>query len=125
MAVVKCYECKYFSHRLIIENGKISDVKLGVFTVTGSTGNPHAVRLFSKEFCTRPSSGLCYHILIAAKLSIGMNVHGCSHKKINLSQVLQNSRSRKDETFGRKDLDVEITNQLQIYRLLVIQMWNL
>lgn len=97
---MKCYDCIFF-HRLIIENNKIShNVKLGVFTVIGTTGNPHAVRLFPKESCTCPSNDLCYH-LIAAKLSIGMNVQSCS-RRVNLSQLRQNTRSRKDKKSGRK-----------------------
>ena len=87
--------------RSIIENDKIChNIKLRVFTVIGTTGNPHAVRLFPKESCTCPSSSLCYHI-IAAKLSIGMNLRDCSCK-VNLSQLRWNARSKKDKNSGRK-----------------------
>ena len=66
----------------------------------GTTGNAHAVRLFPKESCTCPSTNLCYHI-IAAKLSIGMNLQDYTHK-VNLSQLRRNTRSKKDKNSGRK-----------------------
>ena len=66
----------------------------------GTTGNPHAVRLFPNESCTCPSSSVCYHI-IAARLSIGMNLTNCS-RKVNLSQLRRNTRSKKDKNSGRK-----------------------
>ena len=66
----------------------------------GTTGNAHAIRLFPKESCTCPSSGICYHI-IAAKLSIGMSVQPCAHK-VNLTQLRRNARSKKDKNSGRK-----------------------
>ena len=44
-------------YRSILEEGKISnDCKLGVFTIVGTGGNPHATRLFPKESCTCPST---------------------------------------------------------------------
>ena len=58
---------------MIIENGHVThNCKLGVFTVLGTTGNPHAVQLFPKETCTCPSTGLCYHIM-AVRMSIGID----------------------------------------------------
>ena len=90
-----------FMCRSIIENGKIShNVKLGVFTVMGTTGNPHAVCLFPRESCTCPSSSLCYHI-IAAKLSIGMKVQE-NYRKVNLTKLRHNTKSKKDKISGRK-----------------------
>ena len=92
--------CTYF-FRLIIENDQISfSAKLGVFTVVGTTGNAHAVRLFPKASCTCPSTGSCYHI-IAAKSSIGLDVTTKS-TIVNLSQLQRNTRAKKDKTSGRK-----------------------
>ena len=89
--------------RLIIEKGEINhNVKLGLFTVLGTTGNAHAVRLFPKESCTCPVSSLCYHI-IAAKLSIGMEVVcGGKSSKVNLTVLRQNTKAKKDKMSGRK-----------------------
>ena len=87
--------------RSIIENGCIShNHKLGVFTVVGTSGNPHAVKLFPKESCTCPSTSQCYHIL-AARISVGLEPT-TSQKKINLTQLRQKTRSRRDKKSGRK-----------------------
>lgn len=87
--------------RGILEEGKIShNYKLGVFTIVGTKGIPHAVRLFPKESCTCPSSTQCYHIL-AAKMSIGMEEKQ-SHGKINLTQLKRNARPRRNKKSGRK-----------------------
>ena len=87
--------------RSVIENGHISlSARLRVFTIVGTAGNAHAVRLFPKESCTCPSTGLCYHIM-AAKLSIGMNVLQ-NPPRVNLTQLRRNTRSKKDKTSGRK-----------------------
>ena len=77
--------------RLIIEKKQIShNLELGVFTVVGTTGKPHAICLFLKE---------CYHIL-AVRMSIGLE--GSSQKKINLTQLRRNTRSRAERKSGRK-----------------------
>ena len=68
--------------------------------MVGTAGNAHAVRLYPKESCTCPSTGLCYHIM-AVKLSIGMNVSPES-RTVNLTQLRRNTRGRKDKTSGRK-----------------------
>ena len=61
-----------FNHRFIIDQGHIShNEKLGVFTILGTAGNAHAVRLFPSESYTCPSTGRCYHI-IAALRSVGL-----------------------------------------------------
>ena len=84
--------------RSVIENGHISLIsRLRVFTIVGTAGNAHAVRLFPKESCTCPSTGLCYHIM-AAKLSIVLQ----NPPRVNLTQLLRNTRSKKDKTSGRK-----------------------
>lgn len=104
LAVVHIYKYEQscvFLFRSVIENDQISlSAKLGVFTIVGTTGNAHAVRLFPKESCTCPSTGLCYHI-VAAKLSIGLNVTTKS-TRVNLSQLRRNTRAKKDKTSGRK-----------------------
>ena len=88
--------------RVIIEGGNIShNVKLGVFTVEGTGGNAHCVRIFPKESCTCPSVSRCYHIM-AVRISIGLDKPDYKPKKINLSQLRRNTRSRKDKTSGRK-----------------------
>ena len=90
-----------FLCRMIIEKGNIThNCKLGVFTVLGTTGNPQAVRLFPKEDCTCPSTGLCYHIM-AVRISIGMDQQK-PLSKVNLSRLRRNARPKKDKTSGRK-----------------------
>ena len=88
--------------RAIIDGGKIShNEKLQAFTVEGTGGNVHAVRLFPTASCTCPATGSsCYHIL-AAKISIGIEDTKPLHK-VNLTMLRKNSRSRKDKTSGRK-----------------------
>ena len=57
----------------LIEDGKIvHNPQLKVFTVAGSK-DFYATKLYPKESCTCPAKKDCYHI-IAAKISIGMNV---------------------------------------------------
>ena len=92
----------YASYRTIIDDGRIShNEKLRTFTVEGTGGNPHAVRLFPTPSCTCPTSGSsCYHIL-AAKISIGMEDINPCHK-VNLTMLRKNVRSKKDKTSGRK-----------------------
>ena len=87
--------------RFIIENKLIShNQELGVFTVLGTTGRPHAIRIFPKESCTCPSTGRCYHIL-AVKMSIGLeDMDG--KQKVNLTQLRRNTRSRSQKKSGRK-----------------------
>ena len=73
---------------------------MGVFTVVGTTGKPHAIRLFPKESCTCPSTSRCYHIL-AVRMSIGLEDVD-SKQKVSLSQLRRNTRSRGDKKSGRK-----------------------
>ena len=85
----------------MLERGNIShNHKLSVFTVVGTTGNPHVVTLFPTEKCTCASTTHCYHIL-AARLSIGLE-DGKSKRKINLTQLKRNTRSKRDKKSGRK-----------------------
>ena len=73
---------------------------LGVFTVLGTTGNPHAIKLFPTESCTCPSTTRCYHI-IAVRMSIGLeDTH--SNRKINLTQLRRNTRGRMEKKSCRK-----------------------
>lgn len=71
---------------------------LGIFTVKGTNGTPHAVKLFPSESCSATSR--CYHI-IAAQLSIGLVNPGVP-KKVNLTQLRRNMRSRSERKSGRK-----------------------
>lgn len=97
---VYCIQSGY-GYRMLIDRGEIShNVKLGVFTVLGTTGTPHAVKLFPTQSCSCPSSGCCYHI-IAAQMSIGLE-SGSTQRKINLTQLRRNSRKKSDKTSGRK-----------------------
>ena len=73
---------------------------MGVFTVVGTSGNPHAVRVFPTESCTCPSTSQCYHIL-AVRISIGLD-DANSKKKVNLTQLRRNKRSRIEKRSGRK-----------------------
>ena len=74
--------------------------RLGVFTVIGTTGTPHAIKLFPKESCTCPSTSRCYHIL-AVRMTIGLEDVN-SRKKVNLTQLRRNVRSRNEKKSGRK-----------------------
>lgn len=88
-------------NRAIIDDGKIShNPSLGVFTVVGTTGNPHAVRLFPSVTCTCPSTSSCYHVL-AVKLSVGLE-DSEAKRKINLTQLRRNVQSRVEKKSGRK-----------------------
>ena len=97
----------YASNRAIIDGGKIShNEKLRAFTVEGTGGNVHAVRLFPTASCTCPTTGSsCYHIL-AAKMSIGIEDINSRHK-VNLTMLRKNIRSKKDKTSGRKKPQVD------------------
>ena len=88
--------------REVVASGKIShNEKLGVFTVEGTGGNAHCVRIFPKESCSCPSSSTCYHIL-AVKISIGLEVTNSKPKRINFSVLRIKNRSKKDKTSGQK-----------------------
>ena len=94
--------------RSIIGAGKIChNEKLGVFTVEGTGGNAHCVRIFPKESCTCPSTSRCYHIM-AVRMSIGLDKPDDKPKKINLSLLRKNTRSIKDKTSGRKVPRIEV-----------------
>lgn len=70
---------------LILQSGKISfDPKLHLFNVLGSGDRPYVVRLFPRESCSCPSSGLCYHI-IAVKMSIGSDTDVKEVHQLNLT----------------------------------------
>ena len=87
--------------RHAIEENKVSvDLKLHTFTIMG-TKRPHVVTLFPKETCSCPSTTECYHIL-AAKMSIGQNEQKERLRRLNLTQLRRNARSRKDKKSGRK-----------------------
>ena len=87
--------------RSVINKGHIShNQSLAVFTILGTTGKPHAVRLFPTESCTCPSTSRCYHIL-AARMSIGLEDNS-KQKKINLTQLRRNTRARAEKKSGRK-----------------------
>ena len=88
--------------RIILQTGKISfDPKLHLFNVLGSGDRPYVVRLFPRESCSCPSSGLCYHIN-AVKMSIGSDIDAPQHRRVNLTMLRKKTRSRKDKTSGRK-----------------------
>ena len=90
----------FFFNRLLVDNGSVShDPKLGTFTVIGSMGKPHVVRTFPTETCSCPSSSQCYHI-IAVKISLGIPVQ--KRKKVNLTQLRWNARSKNQKKAGRK-----------------------
>jgi hypothetical protein len=87
---------------MLIEKGCLSqNPSLGVFTVLGSGGKPHAVRLFPEESCTCPATGRCYHIL-SARISIGLDDKFSKKKSINLTLLRRNTRKRVDKKSGRK-----------------------
>ena len=91
----------YNNSRFVIEKKQIShNQELGVFTVLGTTGRPHAICIFPKESCTCPSRGRCYHIL-AVKMNIGLEDND-SGQKVNLTQLRWNTRSRSQKKSRRK-----------------------
>ena len=85
----------------MISEGRICHVSgMGAFMVDGSRGEKYSVTLFPKEKCQCPSTGKCYHILVA-KLSIGMP-EASKSRVINMTQLKRNSRKRVDKKSGRK-----------------------
>ena len=86
---------------MLVEKKQIShNQSLGVFTVIGTTGNQHAIRIIPKESCTCPLTGRYYHI-IAVRMSIGLE-DGSSVRKVNLTQLRINTLSRVEKRSGRK-----------------------
>lgn len=86
--------------RLLIDNKCIShDPKLGTFTVIGTGGKPHAVKLFPVETCSCPSTSTCYHI-IGVKMSLGIPFE--QQTKVNLTQLRKNTRCKSRKKSGRK-----------------------
>jgi len=73
---------------------------MGTFTVLGSNGKPHVVRLFPTEDCSCPSVSTCYHI-VAVKISLGITVSK-EPKKVNLTQLRWNTRGKTQKRSGRK-----------------------
>ena len=63
--------------------------------------SPHVVTLFPRETCSCPSTSQCYHIL-AAKMCIGQDDMSTGKKRLNLTQLRKNARSRKEKKSGRK-----------------------
>ena len=77
---------KSISFRLIISNKWVClNSSLGTFTVRGTGGTSHAVKVFPAEACSCPSTSRCYHI-IAARFSIGLSAEDVK-QKINLTQL--------------------------------------
>ena len=66
----------------------------------GTSGNVHAVRLFPKESCTCPSTNRCYHIL-AVRGSVGLEDIDLQ-RRVNLTQLRRNIRTRREKKSGRK-----------------------
>ena len=98
------------AQRVITEKRISFDHNLHTFTVLNSEDRPHAVKLFPKSTCTCPSTTECYHIP-AAKIYIGMEDNN-PRRKMNLTQLRKNNRSRREKKSGRKhprpgDCDVE------------------
>ena len=87
--------------KALLEAGKISfDPKLHLFNVLGSGDKPYVVRFFPTEYCSRPSKGLCYHV-IAVKRSIrDMAPPKCL--TVNVTSLQRNVKSRNDKQSGRK-----------------------
>ena len=87
--------------RILIEEKRISfEPTLLTFTIIGSNERPHVIKLFPKEYSSCPSTALCYHIM-AARMSVGIQ-SSSEKKKINLTQLRKNARSRKEKRSGRK-----------------------
>jgi len=92
----------FYLCRAIIDNRKTAyNEKLQAFTVKGTSGNVHAVRLFPKTSCTCPAGGSSYYHILVAKMSIEMEDR-TSLSKVNLTMLRRNARSKKDKTSGQK-----------------------
>ena len=88
-------------HSFILQNGRLQhNPALGCLTVLGSAGKAHVVKLFPSESCSCPATSQCYHIL-AVKMSVGISIEEHS-KKVNLTQLCRNTRSRSEKKSGRK-----------------------
>ena len=86
--------------RMLINNRSIShDPRLRTFTVIGTGGKAHVVKVFPSESCSCPSTAQCYHIM-AVKMSLGIPYE--ERKKVNLTRLRLNSRSRNQKKAGRK-----------------------
>ena len=84
-----------------IQNKQVSLVNSGCWMVMGTDGTtPYAVRLYPKESCSCPASGVCYHIL-ACKIMIGQNVDAFSNPNMTLLQQ-KIRRKNKERPSGRK-----------------------
>ena len=97
------------ARKLIEDNKIVHNPKLKVFTVAGSK-DFYVTKLHPKESCTCPAKKDCYHIL-AAKISIGMNVEPKKPAHLNLTQLRRNNRSKKEKKSGRKrprEGDIEV-----------------
>ena len=91
------------SFRLLISKKWVChNPSLGTFTVKGTGRTPHAVMLFPTESCSCPSTTRCYHI-IAARHSVGLGTED-TKRKINLTQLRRNTRSRSEKKSGDYDL---------------------
>lgn len=90
-----------FLVRTIIQEHRLShDPVLGTFTVIGSEGKPHVVKLFpDPPTCSCPATSQCYHLL-AVKMSLGMPLS--DKTKVNLTQLRLNQRSKGQKKSGRK-----------------------
>lgn len=87
--------------RHILQQGHISHShNLGTFTVMGTTGNHHVVKLFPAESCSCPATSRCYHIL-AVRMSIGLDDKD-SKKRVNLTQLRRKAKNKRDKKSGRK-----------------------
>ena len=86
---------------LIKHNCLSHDPKMGTFTILGSSADKsHVVKLFPSEYCSCPSTSLCYH-LIAVKLSLGIPL-STDVRKVNLTQLRRNTRAKSYKNAGRK-----------------------
>lgn len=56
------------------------------FTITGSSGKPHGVKLFPAEYCSCPATTICFHI-IGVILSIGNDISK-EGKSYNYTRIL-------------------------------------
>lgn len=75
---------------------------LDVFTVLGTSGKPHSVRIFPSESCTCPATRRCYHI-VAAQKSVGLeDLDTDSKKRINLIQLQRNTHNGANKKSRRK-----------------------
>ena len=86
---------------VVKENGVRLVADMNAFMVQGVSNKKYTVTLFPKETCQCPSTGTCYHIL-AAKLSIGINIKPQQNERKLISLMRYKNRPKSQKRLGQK-----------------------